>query len=67
MFKENNYNSEQERDDIAAYDEVVRAYYASRSGNPKSQSWSEQMAGLLGKEARPHMREFLRKRGFEMK
>lgn len=67
MFKDNTYDDTNERNDIAAYDEVVRAYYASRSGNPKSQSWSEQMAGLLGKEARPHMREFLRKRGFEMK
>ena len=67
MFKENSYDTDQERADIAAYDQVVRAYYASRTGNPKSQSWSEQMAGLLGKEARPHMREFLRKRGFEMK
>lgn len=67
MFKENSYDDTNERDDIAAYDEIVRTYYATRTGNPKSQSWSEQMAGLLGKESRPHMREFLRKRGFEMK
>lgn len=67
MVKENSYDTSAEQDDIAAYDDIVRRYYAARSGNPKSQSWSEQMAGLLGKEARPHMREFLRKRGFEMK
>ena len=67
MFKENSYSDDTEKADIAAYDAVVRAYYASRTGNPKSQSWSEQMAGLLGKEARPHMKAFLHSLGFEMK
>jgi len=67
MLKENSYDASSEEAEIRAYDEIVRAYYASRTGNPKSQSWSEQMAGLLGKEARPHMRDFLAKQGFEMK
>ena len=52
---------------IKDYDEVVRAYYAMRSGNPKSKSWSEQMTGLLEKESRPHMRTYLTQQGFEMK
>lgn len=67
MLKENSYDASAEEAQIKAYDEVVRTYYATRTGNPKSQSWSEQMTGLLGKEARPHMREFLSRQGFEMK
>ena len=67
VLKDNSYDHANERDEIAAYDAIVRDYYANRTGNPKSQSWSEQMAGLLCKESRPHMREFLRGKGFEMK
>ena len=67
ILKENSYDSSEEDAQIKDYDEVVRTYYAMRSGNPKSQSWSEQMTGLLGKESRPHMRDYLAQQGFEMK
>ena len=67
VLKENTYDDSEEPEQIAAYDIVARDYYANRSGNKKSQSWSEQMTGLLGKEARPHMKQFLANQGFEMK
>lgn len=53
--------------DVAAlrdYDEQVRHYYQTRTGNPRSQSWTEQISGMLQKEARPHMLPFLQERGF---
>jgi nitroreductase len=67
VLKENTYDASKEPEQIGDYDIVARNYYANRSGNKKSQSWSEQMTGLLGKEARPHMRQFLVNQGFEMK
>ena len=48
-------------------DMLLQNYYTQRSGNKKSQNWSEQMASILEKEARPHMRKFLEKQGFKMK
>ena len=42
----------------------MRTYYANRSANIKIQGWSDQMAGLLGKEGRPHMLGFLQSQGF---
>ena len=54
----------EEAEAIAAYDEEMRNYYATRSANIKIQGWSEQMAGLLGKESRLHMRPFLESKGF---
>ena len=33
----------------------------------KHQSWSEQMSGMLSKESRPHMLEFLKMKGFLQK
>ena len=64
MLKENSYSIDGEAEAIAAYDEEMRTYYATRSANIKIQGWSEQMAGLLGKESRLHMRPFLEGQGF---
>ena len=63
-LKENSYSTEGEDEAIAAYDEAMRSYYANRSANIKIQGWSDQMAGLLGKEGRPHMLGFLQSQGF---
>jgi nitroreductase len=49
---------------VAAYDEVLRAYYRDRSGGTKDSSWSQEMKAVLGREARPHMKAFLAERGF---
>jgi len=51
---------------IAAYDEHIREYYRSRTGGKKDSCWSEEMKALVGKESRPHMRSFLRSKGFTM-
>ena len=64
VLKENSYSIDSETEAIAAYDEEMRNYYATRSANIKIQGWSEQMAGLLGKESRLHMRPFLESKGF---
>jgi nitroreductase len=71
MLKENRYDDSADRALIEAYDEEVRAYYQNRAQNQpgadKVMSWSEQMSGMLSREARPHMRGFLEKRGFATK
>ena len=64
VMKENNYSIVGEADAIATYDENMRDYYATRSANIKIQGWSEQMASLLSKESRLHMRPFLEGQGF---
>lgn len=64
VLKENSYSMDGEAEAIAAYDDEMRTYYATRSANIKIQGWSEQMAGLLGKESRLHMRPFLESKGF---
>ena len=64
VLKENSYSIDGEAEAIAAYDEEMRNYYATRSANIKIQGWSEQMADLLGKESRLHMRPFLESKGF---
>ena len=52
---------------VSKYDETVRQYYKTRTGGNKDSTWSQEMKALVGKESRPHMREFLNKRGFLLK
>jgi len=63
VLHENSYRPDLDSDALAAYDAQIKDYYATRTDNQKSQTWSAQMAGLLSREARPHMLGFLRGRG----
>jgi nitroreductase len=49
---------------IREYDGEMREYYRRRTGGAKESWWSLEMMGVVGKEARPHMRGFLAERGF---
>ena len=67
VLRENSYGNGTVGVNLDDYDEAVRSYYATRSKNQKSMSWSEQMSGLLSKESRPHMLDFLKTKGFLQK
>lgn len=67
VLKQDSYNDSNDSAIIAEYDKAVREYYNTRTGGNKEMSWSEQMSGMLVKEARPHMLEFLKDRGFLLK
>ena len=49
------------------YDQIMRDYYDRRPGGKLNRCWSQDMAALLGKESRPHMKAFLEKQGFKLK
>ncbi|MGM0537282.1 MAG: oxygen-insensitive NADPH nitroreductase [Pseudomonadota bacterium] len=65
ILKEDAYHDDHEA--VAAYDDAMHAYYQSRRGGPKDTTWSRNLAPLFDTKLRPHMRDFLVKRGFEMK
>lgn len=67
ILKQDRYDDSVDADTITDYDEQVREYYKIRTGGNKDESWSEQIAGMLVKEARPHMKAFLESRGFILK
>lgn len=64
VLKQDRYDDSADRGLISDYDQHVREYYATRTGGTKDMSWSEQISGMLVKEARPHMLPFLQQRGF---
>jgi nitroreductase len=67
VLKQDKYSDDQDTTRIAEYDKSIRAYYQSRTGGQKDMTWSEQISGMLQKEARPHMLSFLKSRGFLQK
>lgn len=64
VLKQQVYRDDGDEAVIAAYDEDVRTYYRTRTGGNKDDSWSEQISDMLVKEARPHMLDFLKSKGF---
>ena len=67
IIHENSYDGEKYEQIIPAYDETMNEYYLSRGSNQKDAAWSDSMASFLGEPRRTHMKEFLKKRGFEFK
>ena len=54
-------------DKLAEYDKTIQNYYASRSTNNKSVTWSKQIQAFFSKDIRPFMRDVLNKRGFNQR
>ncbi len=67
VLMQDQYKQDSHVDNINTYDETVREYYRTRTGGKKDSSWSEEMKKLIGKESRPHMREFLASKGFTLR
>lgn len=65
IIHENGYDTEKYNELIPEYDKTLNAYYLSRGSNQKDAAWSDSMATFLGEPRRPHMKEFLKKQGFE--
>ncbi len=62
-LKEESYDQSNDVAGIEAYDEQMRAYYLDRTNGKVDRTWSSDMSALLGKESRPHMRQFLKGQG----
>jgi nitroreductase len=52
---------------LEEYDRTTNHYYLNRNSNLKDETWTRQMADFMGKVIRPHMKEFIEKRGFFLK
>lgn len=67
VLKEEQYQAAADPDGIQRYDDQLRQYYRTRTGGTKDSNWTLEMRDLVGKESRPHMRGFLKTRGFTMR
>lgn len=62
-FMENEYHEPSE-EQISAYDQIIRDYYALRSANAKHSDWSGAVASYMLKERRPFILKFLQEKGW---
>lgn len=67
VLKQDRYDDSTDLKNIEQYDKDMEAYYQQRTGGNKASNWSQSMAPMFGGKLRPHMREFLREQGFELK
>lgn len=67
ILKEDNYSMEGDSEKLEVYDEIVKEYYNKRTNGKTKKGWTEHISDKMGKELRPHMRLFLKEKGFEMK
>ncbi|MGO3698446.1 MULTISPECIES: oxygen-insensitive NADPH nitroreductase [Halomonas] len=65
ILKEDYYSDDSAQ--VQAFDDTMQAYYQSRSSGNKDTDWSQNLKPLFDNKLRPHMRDFLIQRGFEMK
>ena len=64
VLKQERYDAQNDVAELAVYDQQIQEYYQTRSTGQKTTNWTEQIASMLQKEARPHMLPFLNKKGF---
>ena len=64
---EDRYPQSHDRAMLEDYDRTTNHYYLNRNSNLKDETWTRQMAEFMGKVIRPHMKAFLKKRGFFLK
>ncbi len=63
ILKENGYTEAKDAAEITRYDQQMSDYYQHRNAAQKNSRWTQEVAALVGREARPHMHGFLQGRG----
>lgn len=63
VLHENTYDENYD-EQLHAFNATMENYYSSRSSNRKIDNWTKQMADFLVEQRRPHIKDFLAKKGF---
>ncbi len=53
--------------DLEKYNKTTNDYYQNRSTGSRDDTWTRQISDMVSKPSRPHMKEFLKKKGFDIK
>lgn len=65
VLKEERY--EESEDALVRYNGICADYYRHRSSGSRDETWTRQIAAMMSKPLRTHMRTFLERRGFQFK
>jgi FMN reductase (NADPH) len=67
IYHENEYEQDvsKYKNQLLEYNEIVSHYYIERTKGIRKDTWTEQMAGMLGNPRRMYMKEFIKKHGLD--
>jgi len=58
---------QEDNTDLEKYNEICKDYYQTRTNSSREDTWTRQISIMMSNPSRPHMKAFLKKRGFEFK
>ncbi len=64
MFHQNRFPETVNYRELAAYDDIIQAYYEKRAPKLRDRTWTRQIAEFTGQVIRPHMKSFLAQKRF---
>ncbi|GAA0344915.1 oxygen-insensitive NADPH nitroreductase [Bacillus carboniphilus] len=69
VYHENEYQQDEAlyKKQIEEYDQLIQAYYIKRTSGKRDDTWSTQMCEMLEKQSRMYMKEFVQKKGLNLK
>jgi FMN reductase (NADPH) len=69
IYHENEYEQDvsKYKKQLEEYNEITSRYYNERTNGKRRDTWTEQMAGMLGNPTRMYMNEFIKKHGLNLK
>ena len=67
ILKQDYYDDSKDREQVDAFNDTMHQYYLVRTGGKKDSNWAEELKPVFTDKVRPHMKEFLEKRGFGVK
>ncbi|MCM3676683.1 MULTISPECIES: oxygen-insensitive NADPH nitroreductase [Peribacillus] len=67
IYHENGYQEDKQEfiGQLEEYNETISSYYERRTKGERKDTWTEQMAGMLGKKSRLYMKDYVEKQGFK--
>jgi FMN reductase (NADPH) len=69
IYHENEYQQDipTYKKELKEYNEVISQYYNERTSGRRQDTWTEQMANMLGTPRRTYMNEFIKNKGLDLK
>lgn len=69
IYMENEYEQDKSRfiDQLEDYNQIIADYYRKRTEGKREDTWTGQMAKMLGRKSRMYMKEFIEKQKLDLK
>ncbi|WP_026583263.1 oxygen-insensitive NADPH nitroreductase [Bacillus sp. J33] len=69
IYHENEYKQDEEayRQELEVYNRIISEYYNERTGGKRKDTWTSQIGGLMEKQTRMYMKDFVQKKKMDLR